>query len=263
MRVRLLSVMTLVLFVFSSTGCDAIGSEIEITAPGSEATTEAPDPTEAPPNTEAPDPTEAPPATDAPSDDDNSSNESLLLFFGLALLAILLVGVLIGRGRRGSQPVAVPAAVSAPQKPGFKDYVRDGYSEARWLLDAFGDDLAIWRGNALFEGATSADNSAGTALAATWEQLDQRMSQATDALYRAEAAAPDSNSSHTVRAVIDALNTTRSAVDARAEARFSTRQAESQFDVAEASDRERLASTTLAENKQLLDDALVALGALA
>jgi hypothetical protein len=186
-----------------------------------------------------------------------------LLFLGLALLAILLVGVLIGRGRRRSKPVATPAAAPVPQKAGFKDHVRDGYSEARWLFDAFSDDLAIWRGNALFEGATGPDDSAGTALAATWGQLDERMGRATDALYRAEAAAPDANSSQTVRAVIDAVNSTRSSVDARAEARFNTRQAASQFDVAEASERERLASVTLAENKQSLNDALVALSALA
>ena len=59
-----------------------------------------------------------------------------------------------------------------------------------------------------------------------------------------------------MRAAISALNGTRTALDARAEARFNTRQAESQFDIAQAGERERLASSTLAENRQALNDAM-------
>lgn len=184
------------------------------------------------------------------------------MFIGLSLLAVLLVGILIGRSRRRSTPQAAPVPPLAVEKKGFVDFARDGYSEARWLLDAFTDELAIWRGNALFEEATTPNDSAGTALATTWAQLDERMNKATDQLYRAEAAAPDQNTAGTVRVTITALNGTRSALDSRAEARFNTRASESQFDIAEASERERLASSSLAENKQGLNDALLALSAI-
>jgi hypothetical protein len=99
---------------------------------------------------------------------------------------------------------------------------------------------------------------------ATWSQLDDRMNQAKDELYRAEAAAPDQNTAQTIRATISVLRETRTAVDARAEARLNTRQTESadQTALAEAGERERLSSTNLAEKRQKLNDTLLALSAL-
>jgi len=201
--------------------------------------------------------TEAPPAAEAPGESEGDTNWPLLV--GLFLLVFLLVGMVIGRSRKKT-PVPVP--ISAEKT--FKDYARDGYSEARWLLDGLTDELAIWRGNALYDHRTEADDSAGTAMLATWSQLDDRMNQATDHLYRAEAAAPDQNTAQTVRATISALGETRTALDARAEARFNTRQMETtdQVALAEAGERERLSSTNLAGTRQKLSDGLLGLSAV-
>ena len=267
MRLRSFGFLLIVGLLLSLAACDAIESAVgSTTAEGGAATTIAVEPTEAPESTEAPPetapPETAPPATDAPSDEEAGVNVGLVI--GLLLLAILLVGILIGRSRRRSTPAAAPTAAPSPlaEKKGFVDFARDGYSEARWLFDAFTDELAIWRGNARFEETTTAEDSAGTGLATTWAQLDERMNQATDQLYRAEAAAPDQSTASTVRAAITALRETRSALDARAEARLNTRRAESQSDLAAAGERERLASSALAENKQDLSEALLALSAV-
>ena len=217
------------------------------------ATTAAPEPTEAPGTTASPQPTEAPPA------EEGEDSNTVWWFLALAILAFLLVGILIGRGRKDKTPPVAAAAVV-----GFKDHTRDGYSQSRWLMDTMNEDLAIWRGNALFEGKTTAEDSAGTAHADNWAQLDDRMTQATDALYQAEASAPDQTSAATVKAAVSALNEARAAVDARAEARFNTRGVDDsdQFALAEAAERERLASSNLSEAHQKLNDALTALSAL-
>lgn len=244
-----------VLLALSVAACGDISLPGESTeAP---AGTEAPDPTEAPETTQAPPVTEAPPTGETPDESEGETNWPLLI--GLFLLAFLLIGMILGRSRKKA---AVPPPVSGERT--FKDYVRDGYSEARWLLDGLTDELAIWRGNALHEHRTATDDSAGTAMMATWSQLDDRMNQATDQLYRAEAASPDQNTAQTVRATISALGETRTAVDARAEARFTTRQVDAgdQLALAEATERERLASTSLIEARQRLNDALLALSAV-
>ncbi len=260
--------------ILSLAACDAIELPIRSTTTEGSATstiapepTDAPEPTEAPQPSDTPEPTEAPPetgppATEAPSDEESGVNIGLIL--GLLLLAMLLVGILIGRSRRRSTSATASLAAPPPvaEKKRFVDFARDGYSEARWLLDAFSDELAIWRGNALYEGTIAIGDSAGTALATTWAQLDERMNKATDQLYRAEAAAPDQSTISTVRVTITALRATRSALDARAEARLNTRRAEGQSDLAEAGERERLASSAFAENKQNLSDSLLALSAL-
>ena len=229
---------------------------------------ENPDITEAPGATDAPAPTDAPEATEAPdapaatdSHEAEDGDSSILWFVALAILGFLLVGILIGRGRKDKTPP--PMAVDA--KEGFKDFLRSGYSEARWLLDAMTEDLAIWRGNALFEGRTGVDDSAGTAMADNWAQLDDRMGRSTDQLYRAEASAPDQASAATVRVTIDALNSIREKIDARAEARFNTRGVDEsdQFAFSEAGERERLASSNLGEAHQSLSDALLAVSAIA
>jgi hypothetical protein len=129
------------------------------------------------------------------------------------------------------------------------------------LFDALTDELALWRGNALFDDRTTPEDSAGTSMADRWAQIDSRMNSATDQLYRAEAAAPDQTTAATVRQTVDALNATRTAVDGRAEARFNTRgvASEDQDAIAQAAERERLASSTLAEARRILSDALIAL----
>ena len=91
------------------------------------------------------------------------------------------------------------------------------------MFDALTDELALWRDNALFDDRTAPEDSAGTAMADRWAQIDSRMNSATDELYRAEAAAPDQTTAATVRRTVDALNATMTAVDGRAEARFNTR----------------------------------------
>jgi len=244
-----------VLLALSLAACGDISLPVESTEapPG----TEAPETTDAPATTEAPPATEAPPTSETPAEDESETNWPLLI--GLFLLAFLLIGMIMGRSRKKA---AVPLPVSTERT--FKDYVRDGYSEARWLLDGLTDELAIWRGNALYDHRTGADDSAGTAMLATWSQLDDRMNQAKDELYRAEAAAPDQNTAQMIRATILAVGETRTAVDARAEARLNTRQTESadQADLAEAGERERLSSANLAEKRQKLNDALVALSAV-
>jgi len=252
------------LFALTTFAC-SIENPVVTEAPGG---TEAPDVTEAPASTEAPEateaptpepteaPGEAPPATSTPGAEEGDS--SILWFIALAILGFLLVGVLIGRGRKTPPPVVATA------KEGFKDFARGGYSESRWLADAMTEDLAIWRGNALYEGHTVPGESAGTSNADNWAQLDDRMGQATDQLYRAEASAPDQTSAATVRAAIDGLNGARGEVDARAEARFNTRSVDEsdQFAFAEAGERERLASSNLSEAHQVLSDALLALNAI-
>ena len=244
-----------VLLALSLAACGDITLPVESTEapPG----TEAPETTDAPATTEAPPATEAPPTSETPAEDESETN--WLLLIGLFLLAFLLIGMIMGRSRKNA---AVPLPVSTERT--FKDYVRDGYSEARWLFDGLTDELAIWRGNALYDHRTGADDSAGTAMLATWSQLDDRMNQAKDELYRAEAAAPDQNTAQMIRATILAVGETRTAVDARAEARLGTRQTESadQSALAEAGERERLSSANLAEKRQKLNDALVALSAV-
>ena len=244
-----------VLLALSVAACGDISLPVDSTEapPG----TEAPETTDAPATTEAPPATEAPPTSETPAEDESETN--WLLLIGLFLLAFLLIGMIMGRSRKNA---AVPLPVSTERT--FKDYVRDGYSEARWLFDGLTDELAIWRGNALYDHRTGADDSAGTAMLATWSQLDDRMNQAKDELYRAEAAAPDQNTAQMIRATILAVGETRTAVDARAEARLSTRQTESadQAALAEAGERERLSSANLAEKRQKLNDALVALSAV-
>lgn len=262
-------VLAIVVLSLGLIGCDAITSALDTTEPASPTTSPpastepaptsstAPEVTAAPDTTVAPEPT-SPPASEPPVDQGAGDGDWLLPLIGLLLLGVLLVGILIGRARRREQPTVVPVA----DGKGFKDYVRDGYSEARWLLDAFSDELAIWRGNALFEGRTDLEASAGTTFASSWGQLDERMDRAGSDLYRAEAAAPDQNTAEMIRATIGALQSARLALDARAEARFATRRAEAQLELAQAGERERLASSNLAETRQRLSDALLSLSAV-
>ncbi len=221
-----------------------------------ETTAPAPDPTE------APEPTTAPPATEAPaeSEDEGEGLPPEVIWIGLGLLLIvLLIGWLMGRSRKSAPSPAAAAPVVT-----WKDHTREGYSQARWLYDNLTEDLAVWRGNALFEESPDTGAIAGTSLAATWAQLTDRTDKATNSLYRAEAAAPDRTSAETIRNVIAALQTSRTAVDARAAARLNFRGVDGSDQTAatQAADRERLASGNLTDARTKLAEALTALSTI-
>jgi hypothetical protein len=94
------------------------------------------------------------------------------------------------------------------------------------------------------------------------------MDEARDDLYAMEAAAPDPNTAQVARNVVSALNTTRSSVDARAEARYNYRTVEAgggdDRDQAlnEARDREQRAGSNLDAARQSLAEALTALSSV-
>jgi hypothetical protein len=167
---------------------------------------------------------------------------------GLVLIFVLL-GWLMGRSRKP----AAPAPVTAPT---WRDHLREGYGEARWLSDNMTEELAIWRGNSLADTAVS---EAGTAMADRWGQLDIRVNRARDLLYQAEAAAPDPTTSQLVRDAIVRLDAARTALDARAEARLGATRTP---DDAGAAERERISSTNVAEARATLDQALSSLSGL-
>jgi hypothetical protein len=175
------------------------------------------------------------------------------------LLIVLLIGWLMGRSRKSAPSPAAAAPVVT-----WKDHMREGYSRARWLYDNLTEDLAVWRGNALFEQGPDTSAAASTSLAATWAQLGDRTDKATNSLYRAEAAAPDRTSAETIRNVITALQTSRTAIDARAAARLNSQEVDGSDQTAatQAADRERLASTNLTNARAQLAGALTALSSI-
>ena len=134
----------------------------------------------------------------------------------------------------------------APLAPTWKDHLRDGYTETLWLNDALTEDLALWRGNTLADTTTPTE---GTALADRWVQVDARMNTARNALYKAEAAAPDQTTANQVRALGQQLANVRTAIDARADARLAAQRSPDEFDIAE---RERISATNLAEARAQL-----------
>ncbi len=241
--------------------CQGSDPSLEPTEPGaptptierSEITAPSPEPT-------SPEPTTAPPEAQAPEGGDDEGLPQEAIWIGLGLLLIfLLIGWLMGRSRK-STPVPVAAAPEVT----WKDHTRGGYAQARWLYDSLTEDLAVWRGNALFEGKSESGTAAGTSLAGIWAQLGDRTDQANSSLYHSEATAPDQKSAETTRNVVTALRTTRAAVDARAEARLNSRAVEASDEAAstQAADRERSASGTLTEARGHLAGALTALSAI-
>ncbi len=233
----------------TSTTAGGEGGEATTTAPSD---TTAPDTTQAPDTTEATDTTQPSDTTVAPEDEEDSgiSPTVFLVIIGIVVLLIVL-GWLLGRSRKPPVPVA-----AAPTSQTWQDHLRAGYQDARWLYDGMNEDVAIWRGN------TMADpNAAGasTDLADRWNQVDPRMNRARDNLYSAEASAPDQHTADTIRGVITSLNGLRSAVDARANARFQSAQTP---DDPGATERERIASTNLAQAKANFGASLTAASAL-
>ncbi len=110
----------------------------------------------------------------------------------------------------------MPAGVPPPA---WRSQARAGYAEARWFQDAMTDDLGIWRGNALFDEAHGIPLDSASAQATTWAQLSQRIGTASESLYSAEAGAPDPNSAAVASHTVEALNSVRSSLEARAAAR--------------------------------------------
>ncbi len=251
-----------VAIIVSLTACQGSDPSLEPTEPGALAPTiERPEITAPSPEpTSAPEPTAAPPQAEAPEGGDGEGLPQEAVWIGLGLLlVVLLIGWLMGRSRK-SVPVAVPPAPEVT----WKDHTRGGYAQARWLYDSLTEDLAVWRGNALFEGESNAAAAAGTSLAGIWAQLSHRTDRANSSLYHSEATAPDQKSAETIRNVVAAVRTTRAAVDARAEARLNSRTAEASDETAltTAADRERLASGSLTEARGHLAGALTALSAI-
>lgn len=250
------AVMIVVLVLFAA-ACDS-GGGTTTEGPGA---TQAPDTTQAPDSTEAPDTTSAPGTTDPSTSttvpgDDGETPWWLLIVIGVALLILIIALV-----SRGSKKVIV-----APQAATWKDNARKGYAEARWMYDAMGEDMAVWRGNAQFDGSTAVDSSAGTNKAETWSELQKRFGTASDALYALEAAAPDTTSAQAARSTIASMRATRDAVDARAEARFNYRTVESTGSdhepLVEARDREVRASRNLTDARNSFAKSLTDLSTL-
>lgn len=259
-RMRTLLLVTLVCATFAA-ACDGAtlptlpdGATVPTLAGGTPGTTagEAPDPTNAPDPTDAPDSTQAPDTTNSPdtsapdttpaADTDESSTAPwwILILIGVALL--LLIVSFAARGNKNKVVTATPSVKT------WKDFARAGYADARWLYDGMGEDMALWRGNAQFEGTTDVGATAGTSRAETWRELSGRLDRARDNLYALEAAAPDPATAEMARATVTTMLDVRSALDARAESRFAYRTAEAaatetSSNLTEARDREVRAST--------------------
>lgn len=250
-RLRTFLIITLILATVAAACDGATVPTLPGETPGT--TVDAPDPTNAPDLTDAPDTTQAPeptnapdtdaPDTSAPADSDEASTAPwwILILLGSALLLLI-----VSFAARGNKDRAVAAA--PPNAKTWKDFARAGYADARWLYDAMGEDIALWRGNAQFEGTTDVGATAGTSRAETWRELSGRLDRARDNLYALEAAAPDPATAEMARTTVTTMLEVRSALDARAESRFAYRTAEAAGQetpqhLAEARDREVRAST--------------------
>lgn len=251
-RIRALLLVTLVLATLAA-ACDGtplptLPGETPGTTVEAPEATNAPDPTDAPDSTLAPDATLAPdttnsPDTTAPADAEETNNAPwwILILLGVALL--LLIVSFAARGNKDKVVAATP-----PSAKTWKDFARAGYADARWLYDAMGEDMALWRGNAQFEGTTDVGATAGTSRAEAWRELSGRLDRARDNLYALEAAAPDPATAEMARATVTTMLGVRAALDARAESRFAYRAAEAattetSADLTAARDREVRAST--------------------
>lgn len=218
-------------------------------AQGEEETT-----TTSPPTTEETQPADT---TEAP-DGSEETPWWILIIVGVSIVVLLVAVARAGRSKQ--------VYVAAPD-PGWKPNARGGYADARWLLDAMTEDLAIWRGNAQYDGTTEVGATADSAKAETWTSLAARLDSARTSLYRLEAAAPDARTARTAQSVVAALNSTRTALDNRAQARHHHRTVESasgpgSSDLAEARDRELRTAQNLAAARRALGDSLTQLSAL-
>jgi hypothetical protein len=239
--------LLIAIFTISIVASACAGTPVETTLPGeTPEATQAPDTTEAADTTEAPETTEAPDTTVAPEDGDEASPPWWILI----LLGIALILLIVAFASRGKKAPVVGTVVAAT----WKDHARTGYAESRHLYDSMGEDMAVWRGNAQFESATSVGDTAATSKAETWGQLAASISKASDSLYALEAAAPDPRTAESARATVTTMLAVRGSLDARAEARFAYRTAEAEpaqeaATLSEARDREIRASRNLVESR--------------
>jgi hypothetical protein len=198
--------------------------------------------------------------TTAPGEDgDDSETPWWVLLLVLAGLLLLIVAF-VSRGSKKS------AAVSPP-RVSWKDNARAGYADARWLYDAMTEDLAVWRGNAMFDAESDEPMAAGTSLANTWQLLDGHMGQAGDQLYALEASAPDQKSAQMASVTISTMRALRSMVDARAASRMNYRTTESgggakDTSLSDAREREVRSSRNLAEARSAFGSSLTNLSTL-
>jgi hypothetical protein len=166
-----------------------------------------------------------------------------LILIGFAL--IMLIVAFATRGKKAPVVATVAAAT-------WKDHARAGYAESRRLYDSMGEDMAVWRGNAQFEAATAVGDTAATSRAETWAGLSAGITKASDSLYALEAAAPDPRTAESARSTVTTMLAVRTALDARAEARFAYRTTEAEPEqegsvLLDARDREIRASRNLVE----------------
>ncbi len=236
------------------TGCDGSGEgtgpTIEPTLPDTPDTTAPPAETTSPPAE-----TTAPPAqTTVAPDTDTDETPWWVLLIVLGAIFVLVIALLAGRRKKTPAAAVVPA---------WGTQAQSGYAESRWLYDNLTEQLAIWHGDAEFEGTIG--QATGAEQARIWGQLAARMDQATADLYALEAAAaPNSPALRAARSVVGSLKETYAAVIERSDARHgshgvesgSSEAAEQGAELAAARDREMRASTALAEARPRLAAAL-------
>lgn len=256
MRIRAMAITVAGVLLLASCGLGDGDGTLPSLPEGGITTTAAPD---APDTTEAPPPSDAPDSTVPAEEDTEASTPWWLLLVVLGAFLILIIAF-VSRGSKKKIVVAQPPT-------SWKEYARKGYSDARWLFDAMSEDLAIWRGNATFDGKSAVGATAGTALAETWKQLDDRIGKASDSLYALEAGAPDQRTAQQASATIASMRSLRRSVDDRAEARMNYRTVEARSDAGQAAlqdarEREVRSSRNLAEARSAYGTALTNLSTL-
>lgn len=256
------------LVVVACNGEDGIDASLPTTTAGEDGetadTTQAPE-TTAPATTEAP-PSDAATATTVTDGEDTGSNAAVwaIVVAVLVILGIILWVIGRGGGKAGGQQVAVAPTTTED----WKSFARTGHAESLWLYDNMTDGLAVWRGNATYDGTETEGATAATGQAHTWSQLDGRMKSATDALYAVEAAPPDRATADVARRVVAGLTAVRSALDSRADARYEYRTAEAASErpedpsVVAARDREQRSSQSLESARGQLLSSLTSLSAV-
>jgi hypothetical protein len=278
-RTRSLTIAGLVLVTLLLAGCSGdVGSGITTTAGGGETTTTAeevaPTTTQAPATTT----TSAQTGTTAPPDSgEDDSTTGLLIIVGIILLVVVIIAISASRRSKKAEAAAAgAAAVGAPvAAPDWKTSAEQAYSQSRWLYENLTADLALWRGDMLQSGSDPSPEPASDVPAArqqTWDQLGTQMTAATTTLYGLEAQVGET-SQPVVRSVVDALYSTRTAVDDVASARLAVHHASDalagdsgneglQQDLTAAHDQENQSAHHLNNSRTVLQGALANLAAL-